>query len=245
MAAATGTRNRNSLRPTKRAIPNSGSASSGIWISGASTAAPPEAARDQLLAEDWAQQEVMASLVANVASAYFTLREQDLQIQISQRTLASDQDSLRLTQLLSDHGAHLVARCAPGRAVGVCRFRRHSHYRKTDPAAGKSDQHFAGRKSRRRDSRVGTDGSTALARSSRGSSVITAGAQARYPRGRSAVDGRERPDRRRTRPRIFLRSVSPVPAVFRVSRSPACSPARRACGPLSASLRNRFSPRAA
>jgi multidrug efflux system outer membrane protein len=32
------------------------------------------------------------------------LREQDLEIQISQHTLSSDQDSLRLTQLLSDHG---------------------------------------------------------------------------------------------------------------------------------------------
>jgi outer membrane protein, multidrug efflux system len=42
--------------------------------------------------------------VAGVASAYFTLREQDLQIEISRRTLASDQDSLRLTQLLVDHG---------------------------------------------------------------------------------------------------------------------------------------------
>ena len=63
-----------------------------------------EAARDQLLANNWARQEVVSSLVASVASAYFTLREQDLQIQISQQTLASDQDSLRLTTLLSDHG---------------------------------------------------------------------------------------------------------------------------------------------
>ncbi len=63
-----------------------------------------EAARDQLLANDWARQEVIVSLVANVASAYFTLLEQDLQIQISRQTLASDQDSLKLTQLLSDHG---------------------------------------------------------------------------------------------------------------------------------------------
>jgi multidrug efflux system outer membrane protein len=63
-----------------------------------------ESARDQLLANDWARQEVISSVVADVAAAYFTLREQDLQIQISQRTLASDQDSLRLTQLLSDHG---------------------------------------------------------------------------------------------------------------------------------------------
>lgn len=64
-----------------------------------------EAARDELLANGWAQQQVQASLVANVASAYFILRAEDLQLQISKRTLASDQDSLRLTQLLSDHGA--------------------------------------------------------------------------------------------------------------------------------------------
>jgi len=63
-----------------------------------------EAARDQLLANEWARQAVIDSLVAGVASAYFTLREQDLQIEISRRTLASDQDSLRLTQLLVDHG---------------------------------------------------------------------------------------------------------------------------------------------
>jgi outer membrane protein, multidrug efflux system len=63
-----------------------------------------EAARDQLLANNWARQQVVISVVSDVASAYFTLREQDLQIEISKRTLASDQDSLRLTQLLSDHG---------------------------------------------------------------------------------------------------------------------------------------------
>jgi multidrug efflux system outer membrane protein len=64
-----------------------------------------EAARDQLLANNWAQQQVTTSLVASVASAYFTLRAQDLQLHISQSTLASDQNSLRLTQLLVDHGA--------------------------------------------------------------------------------------------------------------------------------------------
>ncbi len=64
-----------------------------------------EAARDELLASDWAQQQVKSSLVASVVSAYFVLRAEDLQLQISKRTLASDQDSLRLTQLLADHGA--------------------------------------------------------------------------------------------------------------------------------------------
>ena len=64
-----------------------------------------EAARDQLLANQWAQKQVTSALVASVASAYFVLRAQDLQLHISQRTLASDQHSLRLTQLLADHGA--------------------------------------------------------------------------------------------------------------------------------------------
>jgi outer membrane protein, multidrug efflux system len=64
-----------------------------------------EAARGELLANQWAQQEVTRSLVASVASAYFILRAQDLQLHISQRTLASDKDSLRLTQMLADHGA--------------------------------------------------------------------------------------------------------------------------------------------
>jgi multidrug efflux system outer membrane protein len=47
----------------------------------------------------------MDSLVANVASAYFAMRGLDLQLEISQRTLASDRDSLQLTQLLADRGA--------------------------------------------------------------------------------------------------------------------------------------------
>jgi multidrug efflux system outer membrane protein len=63
-----------------------------------------ESARAQLLASQWAQQEVNTTIVSGVASAYYTLRELDLQLQISRETLASNQDSLRLTQLLSDHG---------------------------------------------------------------------------------------------------------------------------------------------
>jgi outer membrane protein, multidrug efflux system len=64
-----------------------------------------QAARANLLASQWARQAVISSLVSNVATAYFQLRELDLELEISRRTLASRQDSLRLTQLLSDHGA--------------------------------------------------------------------------------------------------------------------------------------------
>ncbi len=64
-----------------------------------------QAARASLLASQWARQAVISSLVSNVATAYFQVRELDLELEISRRTLASRQDSLRLTQLLSDHGA--------------------------------------------------------------------------------------------------------------------------------------------
>ncbi len=63
-----------------------------------------EAARANLLANEWAQKEVMATLVANVATAYFQLRELDLELEISRRTLGSRNESLRLTQTLEQHG---------------------------------------------------------------------------------------------------------------------------------------------
>ena len=64
-----------------------------------------ESARASLLAEEWAQRQIISSLVSDVAVAYFQLREHDLELEISRRTLASRTDSLRLTQLLADRGA--------------------------------------------------------------------------------------------------------------------------------------------
>jgi multidrug efflux system outer membrane protein len=64
-----------------------------------------ESARANLLSEEWAQRHVVSLLVSDVASAYLQLREQDLELEISRRTLASRRDSLRLTQLLEDRGA--------------------------------------------------------------------------------------------------------------------------------------------
>src|SRR5882757_9149161 len=64
-----------------------------------------ESARASLLSQEWAQHEVIRSLVSDVASAYFQLRELDLELEISRQTLASRKDSLRLTQILADGGA--------------------------------------------------------------------------------------------------------------------------------------------
>ncbi len=63
-----------------------------------------EAARATLLANEWAQREVRATLVANLATAYFQLRELDLELEISQRTFNSRKQSLELTQTLEQHG---------------------------------------------------------------------------------------------------------------------------------------------
>src|SRR5579864_6813295 len=63
-----------------------------------------EAARAQLLATEWGRRAVISSLVANVATAYFQLRALDSELEISQRTLASRQQSLKLTQTLESHG---------------------------------------------------------------------------------------------------------------------------------------------
>ena len=64
-----------------------------------------ESARANLLAQEWAQRAVISSLVSDVATAYFQLRELDLELEISRQTLASRRDSLGLTQILADGGA--------------------------------------------------------------------------------------------------------------------------------------------
>lgn len=64
-----------------------------------------KAARAQLLASQWSQREVMDTLILNVASGYFQLRTLDLELEISKRTLASRQESLKLTQTLESAGS--------------------------------------------------------------------------------------------------------------------------------------------
>ena len=64
-----------------------------------------EAARANLLASQWNQKLVLSTMVADVAAAYFQLRELDLELAIAKRTLASRQESLQLTNTLERGGA--------------------------------------------------------------------------------------------------------------------------------------------
>jgi multidrug efflux system outer membrane protein len=63
-----------------------------------------EAARAQLLGTQDAQQTVILTLVSDVASDYFLLRDLDMQLQITKETVRTQEDSVKLTELRLQHG---------------------------------------------------------------------------------------------------------------------------------------------
>jgi outer membrane protein, multidrug efflux system len=63
-----------------------------------------EAARAQLLATEAARQTVILTLVSDVASDYFALLQLDLQLQITNQTVQTQIDSVKLTTLRLQHG---------------------------------------------------------------------------------------------------------------------------------------------
>jgi multidrug efflux system outer membrane protein len=63
-----------------------------------------EAARANLLGAEENRKAVITTLVSNVATEYFTLRELDGQLEIARQTLATRQESLNLTTSRRNHG---------------------------------------------------------------------------------------------------------------------------------------------
>ena len=63
-----------------------------------------EAARSDLLAREENRRAVVLTLVSDVATAYLQLRELDLELEISQRTLAANRETLRLARRRFDEG---------------------------------------------------------------------------------------------------------------------------------------------
>ena len=63
-----------------------------------------EASRAQLLATEDAKQTVILTLVSDVASAYFTLLQLDLQLQITRNTVEAQEASVKLTKFRVQHG---------------------------------------------------------------------------------------------------------------------------------------------
>src|SRR5215472_12307279 len=58
-----------------------------------------EAAKANLVATQYGQQVVRTTLISDLASAYFRLRQYDQQLQYSEKTLAADQDMLKLNTI--------------------------------------------------------------------------------------------------------------------------------------------------
>ena len=63
-----------------------------------------EAARAQLVASQDSQQTAILTLVSDVASDYFLLRDLDLQLAITQETVRSQENSVKLTEMRLQHG---------------------------------------------------------------------------------------------------------------------------------------------
>lgn len=64
-----------------------------------------EAARADYLATEEARHGVITTLISDVASTYFALRELDLELEIARKTQTIAEDGLRLTQARRDQGA--------------------------------------------------------------------------------------------------------------------------------------------
>jgi len=64
-----------------------------------------EAARAELLQSEWAQRATRATLIHDLASAYYQLRSLDSQLEITKNTIRAREDSLKITQSLDTYGA--------------------------------------------------------------------------------------------------------------------------------------------
>lgn len=63
-----------------------------------------EASRAELLATEDAKQTVVLTLVSDIATDYYTLLQLDLQLEIARKTVKTQTDSIKLTNLRLDHG---------------------------------------------------------------------------------------------------------------------------------------------
>ena len=104
-----------------------------------------EAARANLLSTDWARQEVNATLVANVAAAYFQLRELDLELDISQKALASRKESLELTKTLEEHGINSILDVRQAEQLVYTAGGGHRRSQPAHRTAGRFSQHPPGK----------------------------------------------------------------------------------------------------
>src|SRR5579864_2483980 len=141
-----------------------------------------EAARANLLGAEENRKAVVTTLVSDVATSYFSLRELDYELEISKETLTTRQESLRLIQTRQAGGVATLLDLRQG-TVGRHRRGNYSAVAATDRTDRKPDQPAAGEESRRSGPRTQPYRAGVATRSTNRSAFRTAGAAAGYPRG--------------------------------------------------------------
>ncbi len=169
-----------------------------------------KAARAQLLASKWSQREVIDTLILNVATGYFQLRTLDLELEIAQRTLASRQESLKLTQTLESGGSTSMLDVRQAEELVATAAAIHSGHRTADHPGRECPADSAGPESGRDRARSAHRSAAAYACCSCRTSFFADRAAARTSARQKSSSSRR-----------TLRSALPKRSIFRRSRSPA------------------------
>ena len=107
-----------------------------------------EASRADLLGADWTRKAVITTLISDVATAYFSLLELDLELEIAKNTLATRAESLRLIRASTARRGRNASGRATGRATGLRRRGDDTGCRASNRANRKSNQFSARTQSR-------------------------------------------------------------------------------------------------
>ena len=155
-----------------------------------------EAARANLLSAEENRKAVMTTLVSEVASAYFSLRELDYQLEISQRTLATRQDSLALIKNRQTGGVATLLDLRQGEQLVYTASETIPDAAATNRADREPDQLAAGQESGRGAPRTESHRTGDAARGARRFAFRSAGTPAGHPRGGAELDRGQCRDRR-------------------------------------------------
>ncbi len=189
-----------------------------------------EAARANLLGAEENRKAVVTTLVSDVATSYFSLRELDYELEISNETLATRQESLRLIQNRQGGGVATLLDLRQGEQLVDTAAETIPELARTDRANREPDQPAAREESRRSRPRTQPDRAGVATRSTYGLAFHFIGAPAGYPRGGAEPDRRQCRDRG-CEGRVFSANQSErIPGWTKQRSCRASSAHQAACG---------------
>ena len=161
-----------------------------------------EAARAEIAASEWGRRAIVTSLVSQVGSLYFELRALDFELEISERTLASREESLRLTVIRERGGVTPLVDVRQAEQLVFSRTRPDRRCSTPDRAGRKRVERAARTESRADRARPHAHGPDGSPDGAGRASVVAPRAAAGHPAGRAA-DGRGQRAHRRGQGRLL------------------------------------------